>query len=296
MIYNVIQSIVNGLLIGSVYGLISVGLTLIFGVMNIVNFAQAEFLMIGMMLVFFLNTFTGIDPLVLAPIIGILVFFLGMFCERVLIEPIIKAPQSAQIITTVGLSLVLANGVALFTGNNFLSVNTSYQSTTFNVLGISFSASFVYAACYAAVMALLLHLFLTKTRYGKAMRATSQNRYAVQLLGINPRLMYMIAFGLGVALTAVAGAVILPYTMAYPYIGQRYILIMFTVVVLGGLGSVRGALIAGLVVGVVQSVSTLVLPIEMQNLPVFIIFIVALVLLPGGVLKRMQKHFRQKSL
>lgn len=292
MLHSILQSIANGVLIGSVYGLISVGLTLIFGVMNIVNFAQGEFLMIGMMATFFLSTAFGIDPLVIAPLIGVGGFLFGMLSERIVIEPIIKAPQSAQIIATVGLSLILANGMAVVSGTNFLSVSTPYQDETFNILGLSFSASFVYAAIYALVMAVLLSLFLTKTRYGKAMRATAQNREAVQLMGINPRMMYMLAFGLGSALTVVAGAVILPYTLTYPYIGQRYILIMFTVVVLGGLGSVRGAIVAGLVVGVVQSVSTLVLPIDIQNLPVFVVFFFALVLIPGGVLKRIRKGMK----
>lgn len=292
MLHSILQSIANGVLIGSVYGLISVGLTLIFGVMNIVNFAQGEFLMIGMMATVFLTTALGLDPLVIAPLVGVGGFLFGMLSERIVIEPIIKAPQSAQIMATVGLSLILANGMSVIAGTNFLSVSTPYQDVTFNVLGLSFSASFVYAAIYALVMAVLLSLFLTKTRYGKAMRATSQNREAVQLMGINPRMMYMLAFGLGSALTVIAGAVILPYTLTYPYIGQRYILIMFTVVVLGGLGSVRGAIIAGLIVGIVQSVSTLVLPIDIQNLPVFVVFFFALVLIPGGVFKRIRKGIK----
>jgi len=260
--------------------------------MNIVNFAQGEFLMIGMMATVFLTTALGLDPLVIAPLVGVGGFLFGMLSERIVIEPIIKAPQSAQIMATVGLSLILANGMSVIAGTNFLSVSTPYQDVTFNVLGLSFSASFVYAAIYALVMAVLLSLFLTKTRYGKAMRATSQNREAVQLMGINPRMMYMLAFGLGSALTVIAGAVILPYTLTYPYIGQRYILIMFTVVVLGGLGSVRGAIIAGLIVGIVQSVSTLVLPIDIQNLPVFVVFFFALVLIPGGVFKRIRKGIK----
>ncbi|MGB3425908.1 MAG: branched-chain amino acid ABC transporter permease [Castellaniella sp.] len=292
MLHLILQSVANGVLIGSVYGLISVGLTLMFGVMNIVNFAQGEYLMIGMMAAYFLSTTLDLDPFVIAPLVGVGGFLFGMLSERLVIEPIIKAPQSAQIIATVGLSLILANGVAVMTGNNFLSVNTPYQDLTFNVLGLSFPASFVYAAACALLMAVLLSLFLNKTRYGKAMQATSQNRSAVQLMGINPRWMYMLAFGIGSALTMIAGAVILPYTLTYPYIGQHFILTMFTVVVLGGLGSVRGAIIAGLVVGVVQSMSTLVLPIEIQNLPVFVVFFFALVLIPGGGFQRI---FRRRQ-
>lgn len=284
----IVQSIANGLLIGSVYALISVGLTLIFGVMNVVNFAHGEFLMLGMFGAYFATTAFGIDPLIIAPLIGLAGFFLGAVAERILIEPIIKAPQSAQIIATVGLGIVLANAAAAIFGNNFLSVSTPYQGQNFSLLGLSFAAPYVYAAAYAIVIAVLLALFLNRTEFGKAMRATAQNRGAAQLLGIDPRRMYMVAFGLGVGLVTLAGAVILPYTLTYPFIGQQYVLIMFTVVVLGGLGSVRGAIIAGLAVGVIQSLSTLMLPSELQNLPVFVVFFIALVLIPGGVLNRVR--------
>jgi branched-chain amino acid transport system permease protein len=284
----IVQSIANGLLIGSVYALISVGLTLIFGVMNIVNFAHGEFLMLGMFGAFFASNVFGIDPLIIAPVIGLAGFFLGAAAERIIIEPIIKAPQSAQIIATVGLGIVLANGAAAIFGNNFVSVSTPYQGQNFSILGFNFAAPYVFAAAYALVVAVLLALFLNRTEFGKAMRATAQNRGAAQLLGIDPRRMYMVAFGLGVALVSLAGAVILPYTLTYPFIGQQYVLIMFTVVVLGGLGSVRGAITAGLAVGVIQSISTLVLPLELQNLPVFIVFFIALVLIPGGVFNRVR--------
>jgi branched-chain amino acid transport system permease protein len=173
-------------------------------------------------------------------------------------------------------------------GTDFLSVTTGYQTSTYHVFGISLNATYLYAALYAAVVVTLLGLFLNKTEFGKAMRATAQNRGAAVLLGINPRRMYMIAFGIGVGLSALAGAVILPYTLVYPSVGQQYILIMFTVVVLGRLGSVLGATIAGLVVGVIQSLTTLVLPAQLQNLVVFVVFFAALVLSASGV----QRHLR----
>jgi branched-chain amino acid transport system permease protein len=288
-LHQVVQSLTNGLLIGSVYALISVGLTLIFGVMNVVNFAHGEFLMLGMFGAFFASSIFGIDPLLSAPIIGVAGFVFGMIVERVLIEPIIKAPQSAQFLVTVGLGIVLSSAAAALFGNNYLSVKTPYQGENFAVLGWTFASTYVYAAAYAIVMAILLAFFLNKTEFGKAIRATAQNRGAATLLGIDPKRMFMIAFGIGTALAAVAGAVILPYTLVFPFIGQQYILIMFTVVVLGGLGSVKGAIIAGLVVGVIQSMSTLLLPTELQNLFVFVVFFIALVLISGGVLTRVRR-------
>jgi branched-chain amino acid transport system permease protein len=283
-----LQSLANGLLIGSVYALIAVGLTLVFGVMDIVNFAHAEFLMLGMFGGYVASNHFGIDPLLAAPLVGVVVFVLGALLERIIIEPIIKAPPLAQVMATVGLGLVLANGAAAIMGSDFRSVKTSYQTTAFTVLGLRLSATYLYAAVYALAVAVLLALFLNKTEFGKAMRATAQNRGAAVLMGINPKRMYMIAFGLGVGLAALAGSAIVPYTVVYPFVGQQYVLIMFTVVVLGGLGSVRGAILAGLAVGVIQAVTTLFLPSELQNLVVFVVFLVVLVLGPGGVMRRVR--------
>lgn len=285
---GLLQSLANGLLIGSVYALIAVGLTLVFGVMDIVNFAHAEFLMLGMFGGYVAAHYFGIDPLVAAPLVGVVVFVLGALLERAVIEPIIKAPPLAQVMATVGLGLMLSNGAAALMGNDFRSVKTSYQTTSIDVLGLRLSATYLYAAVYALVVAVLLALFLNKTEFGKAMRATAQNRGAAVLMGINPKRMYMIAFGLGVGLAALAGSAIVPYTVVYPFVGQQYVLIMFTVVVLGGLGSVRGAIFAGLAVGVIQSVTTMFLASELQNLVVFVVFLVVLVLGPGGVMRRVR--------
>lgn len=286
---EILQSLANGLMIGSIYALIAVGLTLVFGVMDIVNFAHAEFLMLGMFGGYIASTKFGVDPLVAAPLVGLIVFAIGAVVERVIIEPIIKAPPLAQVMATVGLGLVLANGAAALLGNDFRSVRTSYQTTFLSVAGLDFSKTYLFAAIYALVVSGLLALFLNRTDFGKAMRATAQNRGAAVLLGINPKTMYMTAFGLGVGLAALAGSAIVPYTLVYPFVGQQYVLIMFTVVVLGGLGSVRGAILAGLGVGVIQSLTTMVLPSELQNLVVFIVFLAVLVLIPGRVLHRVRR-------
>lgn len=295
VVLTLTQALANGLLIGAVYGLISVGLTLIFGVMDIINFAHGEFLMVGMFGAYFASDYFGIDPLIFAPVVGILAFLLGALTQKYLIEPILHAPQIAQVVVTLGIGVVLTNGAAALFGNNFLSVTTSYQVQTFNIFGIRLGATYTYAALYAAVIAILLALFLNKTDFGKAMRATAQNRYAAQLVGINPKLMFMVAFGIGIALVAMAGSVILPYTLVSPTVGQGYALIMFTVVVLGGLGSIKGALIAGLVVGVIQSLATMWLPTELQNLPVFIVFFLALIVVRGGLWEKIQRDANNRK-
>jgi branched-chain amino acid transport system permease protein len=285
---DILQATLNGLLIGGVFALISIGLTLVFGVMEIINFAHGEFLMLGMFSAWLASTYLGVDPLIVAPVVGLLVFLLGAVLERAIIEPIVHAPPLAQVFATVGLGILLQNGAAIVFGNNFRSAQTSYQTDTLELGSIGLSVPYLLAFAYALVVAVGLGLFLQRTEFGRAMRATAQNRSAALLLGIDPRRMYMVAFGLGVGLSALAGAVILPYTVTHPTVGLQYVLIMFTVVVLGGLGSVRGALGAGLFLGVVQSVSTVFLSTELQNLVVFLVFYGALVLGPGGVLNRVR--------
>lgn len=286
---TLVDAVVNGLLIGGVYALVSIGLVVVFGVMDIVNFAQGEFLMLGMFGAYYAHGLLGLDPLASAVAVGIVVFFLGAVIELVVIEPIIRAAQLSQVLATVGLSIVLMNGASVLFGNDFHSVTTSYQTRALHVGPLSMSASYLYAFLYALAAVAGLYLFLQRTEFGLAMRATAQDRVTAQLMGINARRVFMVAFGLGVALSALAGAVILPYTTVFPTVGQQYVLIMFTVVVLGGLKSIRGALFAGLVVGVVQSVSGVFLPTELQNLVVFLMFIVALLVLRGDPLSRLRR-------
>lgn len=283
---TLVEAVLNGLLIGGVYALVSIGLVVVFGVMDIVNFAQGEFLMLGMLGAYYGYSRLGLDPLVSAVAVGAVVFVLGALIELVVIEPIIRAAQLSQVLATVGLSIVLVNGASVIFGNDFRSVTTVYQTASFQVGPLGVSASYLYAFLYALLAVFGLYMFLQRTEFGLAMRATAQDRVTAQLMGINARRVFMVAFGLGVALSALAGAVILPYTTVFPTVGQQYVLIMFTVVVLGGLKSIRGALLAGLVVGVVQSVSGVFLPTELENLVVFLMFIVALLVLRGDLLSR----------
>jgi branched-chain amino acid transport system permease protein len=282
---QLIQAIVNGILLGGIYSLISVGLSLVFGVMSIVNFAQAEFLMLGMFLAFIAWQYLGLDPIVSAVLVGGVVFLIGIVVQRYFIERIIHTPPISQVFLTVGIGIVLKNGMAVLFGNDYHSVKTAYQMANLQIGPLNISVSYLLAFCYALAAAVFLHFFLERTETGRAMRATSQNRSAAVLMGINPKRVYMVAFGLGVGLAGLAGAAILPYTVAYPLVGNQYVLIMFTVVVLGGLSSVWGVMISGLAIGILQSVSAFLMPTELQNLVVFIVFILALILVRGGVLK-----------
>jgi len=283
---TILQAIINGILIGGVYALISVGLTLVFGVMDIVNFAQAEFLMVGMYVAFYLYLVAGMDPILASAFVFIVVFFIGAIVQKGLIQHVLKAPMVSQIFLTVGLSMVLISIAQLLFGTTFRSVNTPYQMSALHLGRLQFSVPYLIAFGISLVMFFLLWLFLEKTDVGRSMRATTQNRMAATIVGINDTRMYVLAFGIGTALTGVAGAVILPYAYVFPTISHQYGLTMFTAVILGGFGSVPGALLGGLIVGIIQSMSSVFLATQLQNLVVFIVFITALVYRPAGLLGR----------
>ncbi|MBA3478943.1 MAG: branched-chain amino acid ABC transporter permease [Lautropia sp.] len=281
---ELLQAIINGLLIGGVYAVISIGLTLVFGVMSIVNFAQAEFLMIGMYVGYYCWRAFGLDPILGSLIAFGVAFLIGVLIQRFLIERVIDAPEVAQIFLTVGLLIVLENLALVLFGSDFKSVRTGYQTSALSFSGLIIGVPYLFAFAVSGVVGILLWAFLRFTWMGQAMRATAQNGVAALSLGINIRRVRQVAFGLGVGLTALGGSVILPYYTASPTAGAQFVVLMFTVVVLGGLGSVLGAVFGGLVVGVIQSVSTLVMPIQLQNLALFVVFIAMLAVRPQGLL------------
>lgn len=279
-----LQALLDGLLAGGVYALVSVGLTLVFGVMGVVNFAQAEFLMLGMYAAWALWAWLGLDPWLGAPLAFAAVFLLGTVLHRLLLRRVMRAPAVAQIFLTVGLLLALENLALLLFGSEFRSVRTAYQTLALHLgpftLGVPQLAAFLASLGVGG----LLWWFLARTRTGRAMRATAQDPAAAQLSGVDADGMHRLAFGLGVGLTAFGGAVILPYYTAYPAVGSQFVVLMFTAAVLGGLGSVAGAVAGGLLVGVVQSLSALMLPLQLQNLVLFVVFIAVLALRPQGLL------------
>jgi branched-chain amino acid transport system permease protein len=280
----VLQALLDGVMIGGVYAVISIGLTLVFGVMGIVNFAQAEFLMLGMFAAYFAWAYLGIDPLIAAPLAFVLVGGLGMLVQALLVRRVMSAPPVAQIFLTVGLLIVLENAALLAFGSEFRSVTTPYQTSSLRLGPLFISLPYLAAFAASAASGLALWWFLRTSWFGRAMRATAQDPMAARLMGIDAERMRQIAFGLGVGLTAFGGAVILPYLTVYPTVGGQFVVLMFTVVVLGGLGSIVGAVVGGLAVGVIQSVSGLIFPIQLQNLVLFLVFIAVLAFRPEGLL------------
>jgi branched-chain amino acid transport system permease protein len=279
-----LQAILDGLLVGGVYAVISIGLTLVYGVLGIVNFAQAQFLTIGMFVAWFAWNFLGLDPVLAAPLSFAVAFAIGWVVQGQLIARILSAPAVAQIFLTVGILIVIENGSLLLFGSEFRSVTTSYQTAALSLGPLFISVPYLIAFAMSLVCGVLLWWFMRASWFGRAMRATAQNPSAARLMGINAELMYKLAFALGVGLTAFGGAVILPYVTVFPGVGGQYVVLMFTVVVLGGLGSIAGAVVGGLAVGVIQSLSSLFFPIQLQNLVLFVVFILVLAVRPQGLI------------
>jgi branched-chain amino acid transport system permease protein len=279
-----LQAALDGLMLGGVYAVISTGLTLVFGVMGIINFAQAEFLMLGMFVAYFAWAWLGLDPLIAAPAAFVIVGALGLAVQALLLRRVMRAPPVAQIFLTVGLLIVLQNAALLAFGSSFRSVTTPYQASALRLGPLYLSLPYLAAFVASVASGLTLWIFLQRSWFGRAMRATAQDPFAAQLMGVDTQAMHGLAFAIGVGLTAFGGAVILPYLTVYPTVGEQFVVLMFTVVVLGGLGSILGAIAGGFGVGFIQSLSGLLLPIQLQNLVLFIVFIAVLALRPEGLL------------
>jgi branched-chain amino acid transport system permease protein len=251
--------------------------------MDIINFAQGGFMMLGMYVAFIVTRATGVDPIAASVVAFAVVFVIGWLIQRWLIERVIHAPMISQIFLTVALSMLLVSVAELSFGSDFKSVHTSYQTAAVQLGRINLSVPYLLAFGVSMLITAGLWLLLEHTDIGRAMRATAQNRTAAQLMGLNPKFIYAMAFALGTGLAALGGAVILPYAYVYPTVGHQYALIMFTVVVISGLGSVRGAIIGGFIIGIVHSMSAVFLSSELQNAVIFVVFLGTLMIRPQGL-------------
>ena len=306
---NVLQSLVAGLLIGSMYGLMCVGLTIIFGVMRVINFAQGEFMMLGMYFTYFCFAWLGAEvyldglwfPFVLAVLAGPAVFLLGLILHRALINAVTGRRASqleaqghyAQLVLTLGIALVLQNGGLFLFGSNPVSVSNelSYSAWEWGpMVGDRVSVFVNQAQTISAIIALVVvmgfGLVMVKTRLGKSLRAAADNPDAATYMGIDVDRAHRIAFGFGVGITAIGGGLLASNVSFQPYIGTEYVIIMYAGVVLGGLGRTRGAFLGGLSIGILQQVSAIVLPNQLQGTVIFVCFLAVILFRPQGFFGR----------
>ena len=279
-----LQSLISGLLVGGVYALIGIGLTIIFGVMRVINFAHGELVMVGMYITFFAFSLFGIDPFVGIVIVIPLMFLFGAFLQKTFINRVLNALPQNQILLTIGLGLVMSNTVMLLFTSDYRILSTSYSSGSVNLGGISISEPLTISFLITAAITGALYWFLIKTDTGQAIRATAQDRDAAQLMGVNVRRMSVIATGIGAALAGTAGALISPTNYIFPQVGSAFTLKAFVIVVLGGMGSVVGATIGGLIIGVSESLSAAYVSSGLKELFVYVLFLLVLLFKPAGLL------------
>jgi len=279
-----LQAVVSGLLIGGIYALIGMGLTLVFGVMRVINFAQGDLVMIGMYLAWLLFTRTGLDPYVSVLVCMPALFLLGALLQRTLIERVLDALPQNQILLTIGVGLVLSNTAMLIFTSDYRILTTTYSSSSVHLGGISVSSPLAISFVITAALTAALYWLLLRTETGVAIRATAQDRDAAQLMGIDVRRTSVIAFGIGAALAGAAGALIAPTYYIYPQVGGAFTLKAFVVVVLGGMGSILGATLGGLLIGTAESLAGAYLSSGSKDLFVYVLFLLVLLLKPSGLL------------
>ena len=279
----ILQTCLSGLFMGSVYALIAIGFTLVFGVTNIVNFAHGHLVMGAMFVTYLLFKTANVDPYVSLIVVLPLFFALGALLYTVVIQRIVEAPHSAHMMVTLGLLIFFENVANFFFGSDLRGITTTYTTSSFIVGDISIPIARLGAAAVSLAAVVVLALFLHRTSLGKAIRASANNREGAALVGIDVGRVYLIAFSLGTAAAALAGAVIMPFSLVSPFVGGEFILKAFVIAVLGGLGSVAGALVGGLLIGFVEALSSLYISASLGNAIVFAILIAVLLYRPWGI-------------
>jgi branched-chain amino acid transport system permease protein len=279
----VLPAMLNGIATGAVYALVALGLTLIYGVLHIVNFAHGSLLMLALYGVYFLYTLLGIDPYLALPIVVPVMFVLGYVLQRTVIATASHGREDNILLVTLGLSIVIDNLALYLWSADTRTINPSYAFDTVD-LGIAFIAvpklvSFI----GALIVTGLLWLLIQRTDLGKAIRAVARERQGARLVGIDVEHIFAMSFGIGIACVGAAACLLLPSYYAHPGVGESFVVVAFTIVVLGGMGSFVGALIGGLIIGLTESLGGLFLGENLGRIGVFVIFIAILLFRPTGL-------------
>lgn len=285
---SLMPSIINGVSMGAIYGLIAMGLTLIFGTMRVTNFAHGAMLMLSMITGYSIWAVSGINPYLLIVIIGPLMFVIGYATQMFLIRPVLKAESDKNdpigvLLLTAGFAIVLENLALMIFGADYRMAQTSFSSETFTFGNTSLSAPRLYGLVITLAVSALLWVFLQRTEPGRQLRATGQDRNTAALMGINSEQTFAVAFGISMVLLAVAGLVLLPFYYVTPSVGNVFQTRAFIVVVLGGLGSVPGALVGGIIIGLIETVAAQFMTASVTSVLIYLVFLVVLFVKPSGL-------------
>ena len=279
------QTVICGILLGGMYALIAIGMTLIMGVMKIINLAHGALVMAGMYVTYFCFKTWGLDPyfgmLIAMPVL----FFIGCLIQKYMINRLVEVdsilPEN-QVLLTVGIMLVLTEIARLIFKSDYRSVTTGYSSNTFFAGEMSISVPMTIGFFIAMAFTYLLHLFLTRTDLGRSIRATAQDRQAAVYMGVNAPRVTVLTFGIGSALAAAGGALLLPLFYLWPDIGHLFTAKAFIITILGGMGSTMGALFGGLTLGIAESLGATYISMGYKDVVGLVIFLLVLLFLPGG--------------
>jgi branched-chain amino acid transport system permease protein len=279
----VAQLAASTILLGGIYALIAVGLTLIFGIMRVVNFAHGEFLMLGMYLAFFAFTLKSVDPWVMLPVALVIFFGVGLLVYALVMKGVIHASHNVQIFTTVGLSTALQNVALVLWSGDYQLFRPWHASVVLRAGGTALNLSQVVAFAVAALLTAALFAFMKFSHTGRVMRATAQDRDAATLMGIDTDQVYRLTFAIGIACVGAAGVLVSPLYAAYPQAGLQFVLLAYVVVVLGGLGDMAGAMAGSLIVAGVEVGGSYVFGTAWKEVLYFVLFIGVLVFRPAGL-------------
>ena len=279
-----LQGITSGLLIGSVYALVAIGLTLVYGVLNIINFAHGALLVVGMYTSYFAFTYLGIDPYLSVLVVIPFLFIIGALSQKIVINPLMDAPPHICVFVTIGLGYFLENFLSFAWSPEYRNIQVSYANVILSFYNVTISVTRLVTFGFAILLTLALYLFLKKTDTGKAIRACAQEKEAAVLMGIDTKRIYVITYGIGAACAGAAGAFILPFFYMGPYVGHTFLLTGFIVVVFGSMGNFWGAFLAGLIIGLGESIGEVFLPSAMKEVVSLSIFIIVLFFRPAGLM------------
>lgn len=283
MIAYLPQALVSGFLMGLIYSLVSVGLTIIWGVMDIINFAHGDFLMLAMFITFWFYTLFGFDPLVSIPLAAIGIFLLASITYHLLIKRILTESLLTTLLATFGLALFLRNSAQFLWRADYRTILNPVLQGSFSVAGIYVSIPKLVGALISVITVTLVYVFMKKTRIGRAIQAVSMDREAALLMGINADRIYNITFGIGGACVGIAGALLANFYPISPQAGIFFVIIAFTCVALGGFGSILGSLIAGVIIGIVESVGGFLIGPAFKYAIVFLIYLLVVLIRPKGL-------------
>jgi branched-chain amino acid transport system permease protein len=277
-----LQTVINGIMLGSIYALVALGLTLIYGILEIPNFAHGALYMVGAYISFLIITSLGIPYWFALILSAAFLFFVGMFVERVVYRPLYVQPVINSFIAAVGLILILENGALALWGPQFRRFPRA-ATQVFQVLGVTITSQRILVIVLTVLLILAVHWFIKRTRWGAAIEATSQNRQGAQLMGINVSRVGGITFGLGTAMAAVAASLVAPILMIYPTMGGPVIGMAFVIIILGGMGSFFGAVVGGYLIGLAETLFSTYVTTNYVEALIFGILVVVLAVKPTGL-------------